>query len=422
MRLFFLWAAFIVGAWGVPFVNAAEPMDAIIAIVGDVPITQTQVERESKRLENLNEGITAREARQEALDELIDRSVQKQLAQRLGIHISDALLAARIEELQQELGFSNEAELGRIAADEFLMSYPMFRERVRDDMLIQALFFREVFSRTQVYKDEVNQFLKFETAIGNLREYHLRHILISVADDGTDIDEKQDLALSLQARAATGEDFAQLAREYSDGDAASSGGNLGFKKEEELPEAFVVELQNINEGEISEVINTSRGFHFLKLEATRGGNIREAITRLRISHVFLPLTEEAEARELWNTIKNEEDFIAAVGQHSVDEKSIDKGGDIGWFDEQDIPVYFADTVKQMKVGDISPPVKSPFGWHLLHLRDSKKEALNIQGLREQARRVLRERRALAQRDVWIRRLRADTYVRILDPTFEYTIR
>ena len=53
MRLFFLWAAFIVGAWGVPFVNAAEPMDAIIAIVGDVPITQTQVERESKRLENL---------------------------------------------------------------------------------------------------------------------------------------------------------------------------------------------------------------------------------------------------------------------------------------------------------------------------------------------------------------------------------
>lgn len=398
--------------------GAAEPINTIVAVVNEEPVTRLEVEQEARRLQAINEGLSEEKALNTALDELIDRRIQLQLARRLRITISDAAVASRLQELRRDYGLASEAALEGAVRERFLMSLDEFRDRLREDMQIQTLFYREVFSRTQAYEDEVEQFLKSQEQISSAREYHLRHIMVTVAADGSDLDEKRELIVSVHARLTAGGDFSELAVRVSDDDSAAAGGDLGYRKEGQLPEAFLIEVHNLSPGDISEPINTSRGFHLLKLEAVRGGDIRTQIRRLLLSHVFLPLEAEAQAQEIWQGIASEADFNRAVTEHSVDEVSIGRNGDIGWFFEDELPPYFVDTATQMAVGDISVPVKSPYGWHILYLRQEDTEAVDVQVLREQARQVLRERRALAQRDVWLRRLRGDAHVRILDATFQ----
>lgn len=404
---------------------AQEPpqsINKIAAIVNDDPITLLEIEREARRLRQNDATLPPPEARQTALDNLIDRRLQLQRARLSRIAVPDAALEVRLVELQQQFELPDEAALRQFAQDRFLMSYDKFRERVREDMQIQSLFYREVFSRTQTYEDEVDQFLKSQAGIGNLREYHLRHILISVAADGSDIDTRQELALSIRASAAAGADFAALARAHSNDEGAEAGGNLGYKKESELPAAFIAEVQNLAAGEVSQVIPTSRGFHLLYLERQRGGDLRESVRTIRLSHIFFSEDDLTLATQVRANIATVDDFTAAVRRHSIDEVSLDRGGDIGWFEEKDIPPYFIETAKTLKKGAISAPVSSPFGWHILYMADEKIEQFDIQRLRDQARQLLREQRALAQREVWLRRLRSAAHVRILDTQFTHTIR
>lgn len=402
----------------VPAAPASEPIDAIVAVVNNTPITRVQVMREAARLRRAE--VPADEAPQRALNDLIDRTLQLQRATLAGVTLEERVIAQRLAELPAEFGLKDAAALRRAVREEFLMTDEEFRARVREDMSIQALFYREVFLNTEVHEGEIDQFLKLEAGVAPQREYRLRHILLPVATDGADTAAQQQLAADLRQQAQDGADFATLARAHSHGTYAASGGALGYKSERALPSAFIAEVQNLAPGEVSQVIATQRGFHLLKLEAVRGGELSETVRRFRLAHIFMPHGMETLIQQVWRDLETPADFERAVREHSTDEVSQARGGEIGWFGEGDVPAYFATAVRALQPGEFSTPLASPFGWHIVQLMEVGEERVDLAELREQAREILRERRALAQRDIWLQAMRAEAHIRVLDPAFQYT--
>ena len=388
---------------------AAEKINAIVAIVNGEAITELDVKREEKHSPP-REGSP-----RTPLDELIDRRLQLQRAERFNIQVTDSELERRLIEIKRELGIENDNQLEIFAQKNYGLDKDRFINRVKEDLRIQRLFYQEIYSVTQVYEDDIRQFLMSETAVGHRLQYRLAHILIEYDED--DEEQRYKLAVSLHALASGGENFSDMAKVHSDGNQALSGGDLGYKSAAALPALFLEEAQNMEIGDISPLIETSRGYHILKLLARRGGDLKEQVERVRLSHIFLPLEDPEKVREIHLQVKNGKPFAEAVAEHSIDEVSIPKEGDFGWFLWEDIPPYFTEAVAKMSIGDISEPIESPFGYHILLMTEKKSSDIDMKTIRERAERILRERRALAQRDIWLRRLRSDAYVRVLDPDY-----
>ena len=398
-------------------------VDSIVAVVNDDVITRREVEREMLRVTN---NLRERElpipkpavVRREALDYLIERRLQIQLADNLGVQVPNEALEKELDRMRERLG--GEKGLRKTAREKFGMSHEEFYEWVRTDIRLQALFFREVYAQVRVSEEEVRRFLETETAVTATREYRIARIFFKLPkDDEAAAGEKRALAEQVRARALEGADFAALAREHSEGENAGNGGDLGFRAESDLPDIFVAEAANLADGEVGRILETGAGLHIIKLMERRGGGIREKSRRVRIRHILVP----AENRRLLENTRREiledgADFEELAGERSADRESADDGGNLGWLDEDKLPSYLAGPLEEMKVGDVSDLVESPFGWHLLRLEERDERELNAEELREQAREFLRERHAQARRKSWLRRLRSRAYVSVVDPAFQ----
>lgn len=427
MRNFFLsllWAA----SAAVSSASAAQGgevgVDSIVAVVNNDVITRREVAREMIRVaadlrdRNLPAPAEA-EVRLAALDYLIDRRLQIQLAERLGVQVPDDALEKELNRMRDRLG--GEKKLRETAREKFGMSSEEFYEWVRTDIRLQALFFREVYAQVRVSDEEVRRFLETEAAATTAREYRLARILLKAPAGGDDaaLAERRAFAERLRDEAAGGADFAELARKHSEDGRGDEGGDLGFRPERELPDLFVAEAANLAEGEVGRVLETGAGFHIIKLLERRGGELREKSRRARVRHILVP----AESKRLLENIRREiaedgADFAALAREQSADRESAKQGGDLGWLDEDKLPSYLAGALEGMAEGELSALTESPFGWHLFQLQKREVRDLNAEETRERAKEILRERHALARRKSWLRRLRGRAYVSIVDPAYQ----
>lgn len=393
---------------------AVEPINAIVAVVNDDAITELEVAEEARRIA-YDTDIGVAEARQRALESLINRHLQLQRADARRIDVPDEIVQERLDELAKELGAEDEQELQRIAQERFFMSYPQFIERVRNDIRIQSLYYRELYSKARVYEDEIDQYLRTETAAGARRQYRLGHILI--LKNGDDDNAQRTLAQQVRERALAGEDFVALAAEYGD-DEQTAADDAAFQYEEDLPQVFLETVRGLNVGGVGDLVETSRGFHVLKLLARRGGALRDKVERVRLSHIFLPPDAQAQARDIRRRLREEGlDFAVAAREYSTDRHSLEDGGDLGWFADNDLSPYFTAAVAGLRVGEVSEPTRSPYGWHLVLIADRRTDSLDMDLMRDRARRVLRDRRAIAQREIWLQQIRGEAYVHIFSAEF-----
>ena len=391
--------------------QAAQSLNQIVAVVNGEAVTSLEVEQGAKQLLASDDSLSEDAARRLILNDLIDRRLMLQRAELFGIRISDSLVDRRLAELSEEYQLNNEADLRRFAKERYGVSFDDLRDRIFDDLTIQALFYREVYLNTTVNEADLQQFLQVETDIGVKRQYRLGRIVINTDAVNADVDARE-LAQKIYARAVSGEDFAVLAAEVSD----IPDWDLGFRRSDELPRQYAAEAQNLKVGEVGPIVEAPSAYHILKLLDARGGGLRDTVRRVRLGHVFFPTTGAADAAEVARALTDGElTFDEAVKNYSEDPVSVEKAGDLGWFAEEEAPPYFAAAIAEMSEGDISAPIESPFGWHILHLSERQSDKLNMELMRDRASRVLRERNALAQREVWLRALRADSYVRITDP-------
>ena len=410
MRFFILvLCGLCVPAW------AAEKLNSVVAIVNNQSISRLEIDRraEEMRRQAAAEGqqLSEEEIRGQVLEALIFRLLQLQESRRLGGRIPESMAKKRLADLQAEWGIIGESALRAAVLERTGLGLDDFREKLREDMEIESIFYREVYSKIDVYEEEVEHFLRTESDFVSGREYRLRHILIPLADG-------KERAEEIRARALAGESFAELAREYSAGDNAPEGGDLQWRGAAQLPAPFVSAAQNLNPGEIGDIIATGRGFHLLQLEDARGGVFDADAKRLRIAHIFLEPDADDLAAEIFHRLEEGADFSDLAAQYSTDERSADKGGDLGWFLTGNLPDYFA-PVKNFAEGETGAPITSPFGLHLV--RVLAREDVDIESARGRARELLRERRALSQRLDWLHRLRNRAYVVIIDPAFGNSI-
>lgn len=412
--------------------TSAREADHVAAIVNSEPITASEVRARAasveRQLRARGEPLPPDDALlREVLELLIVERTQLQLAEELGIKVEEYALhqaeLAVAEQNQMEL----EPFLRRLAQEG--MDRERFRDQLRRDITLQRVREREVESKLRVTDRDIDEHLQnqpAQEAAAGPAELNLGHILVSVPEPATPDEVASRLARALRAseRAAAGEDFATLAREFSDGPERQQGGAMGLKPLERLPELFVESTAQLPVGGVTQPLRSGAGFHVLKVLERKlpksGADATVAQTRAR--HILLrvgrQMTQPAavEQMQLWRQqiTSGQADFAAIARQHGQD-NTAKSGGDLGWANPGVYVPEFERAMDELPVNGVSEPVVSRFGVHLIQVLERREVQLGPRERRDAARPQVREamlERAYAE---WARELRAKAYVEYREP-------
>ena len=403
----------------------AALVDRIVAVVNREVVTASELgERVDEAVRQLRRQNTPLPERalleRRVLERLVLDKAQLQLARDSGLRVDDAQLDRAIERIAE----SNKMTLAafRQALQKDGVPFDKFRDEVRAQIMITRLREREVDDRIEVSESEIDLYLEENKAGGAARnEYNLAHVLIRLPEQASPerIETARGRAEKARAEALAGADFARIAAAHSDAPDAIQGGVLGWRPEDRLPELFASALRNMRAGEVSEVLRSPGGFHVLKLIERRGAESGPTVAQSRVRHILVRTNEvvsEAEARRRLLDLRQRVvlggvDFAELARLHSQDGTAA-RGGELGWVLPGDTVPEFERAMGELKPGDISQPVKTTFGWHLIQVMERRQAGLTLERRRLQARQVLRERRADEAYDEWLRLLRDRSYVEI----------
>lgn len=399
--------------------------DYIVAVVNQEPITYTEVDKRVSRIQESSAPGTRLpafdELRRQVLDALIDEKVQVSYARVVGMNVSDAELDQAIENIAAQNQLTLNELRQRMAADG--LDYDRYRGSLREQILLQRLREREVTARIRLSEDEVTAFLATDPAAQTETALNLAHILIAVPERATQVQlaQLQTKAEDLQRRVAAGENFAQLAKQYSDdANTRNDAGAFGMREVSRLPELFVNAVQGLKVGQVAAVVRSNAGFHIVKL-LERESTAQATYTQQRARHILLRSTPQEDTASLVNRMKDirkqivggQSSFAQMARQYSEDGSGA-KGGELGWTSPGQFVPEFEKALLGLQPGQISEPVVSRYGVHLIQLIERREAQLSDAQRREAARSVLRERKFEAAYEEWARELRAAAYVEMRD--------
>ncbi len=417
-------AAIAAGAQAPPPPASARvvPVDRIVAVVNDEVITHNDLsERVSLVMRQLQRQggqlPSADTLTRQILDRMVNDLVQVQLAKETGIKVDDPTLDRTIERIAQENNLSVTAFRGALERDG--IRFPRFREDIRSEILLARLREREIDNSIVVTDAEVETELAREAreASGD-SEYNLAHVLVVVAPQSTpqQIEQRRRRALAALSELRRGTNFAQVAATYSDAPDALQGGNLGWRVTGRLPQVFLGAITRLQPGEVSDIIRSANGFHIVKLLEKRGRAAASGVQQTHVRHILLRAREglsEAEARQRLRGIRERivagGDFAELAKQHSED-ASASKGGDLGWIAAGDTVPEFERAMNALKDGEVSQPVQTPFGWHLVQVVQRRSEELSADRKKIAARQAIRARKADEAYQDWLRQMRDRAFV------------
>jgi peptidyl-prolyl cis-trans isomerase SurA len=414
--------------------TATRLVDRVVAVVNDEVITfnelQWRLQIAEQQLRRQNIAVPARAVlTRQVLERLIVDRAQLQLARETGVRVDDATVNAAIARIAEQNGMTLPVFRERLAKEG--VSFPRFREDVRDDIVMSRLRDREVDSRIQVAEGEIDNFLAEKTGVEvSTVEFNVAQILLRVPENASadQIDVVRRRAEELAAQVRDGADFAKLAASYSVAPEALAGGELGWRSAERLPTLFFEAIRNLKPGEIGPVVRSAGGFHVLKLAGRRSameGKLKSGpVQQTRVRHILLRVSEVtpesdvlrrlADLRE--RVVKGGQDFGQLARLHSIDPSST-RGGDLGWINPGDTVPEFERAMNGLAPGAVSEPVQSPFGWHLIQVQERRNEESPLERNRLAARQALRDRKADEAYQEWLQQLRDRTYVELkLDET------
>ena len=410
------------------------PLDAPAQRVSLVDRIVAVVNKEVITLSELNEAIGAaeRQLRRQATQAPARDVLERQLLERLILDKAQLQLAResgiRVDETQVDRAVQRIAEQNSLTLSDFRaalerdgIAFEQFRQDLRDQIILTRLREREVDDKIQVSDTEIDLFLEENSAQSAVRaEYNLAHILVRVPDQASPerIEAARAKAEKARAEAQSG-DFRAIAAAYSDAPDALQGGALGWRTGDRLPELFADAVTAMNPGQVSAVLRSSAGFHVLKLLERRGAVAPNVpITQTRARHILIRTSEtvsEADARRrllaLRERIVSGADF-AALARSNSDDSTAARGGDLDWIYPGDTVPEFERALQELKPGELSQPVKTPFGFHLIQVIERRSAELSPERRRLQARQALRERKSDDAFQQWLRQLRDQTYVEL----------
>lgn len=404
-------------------------LDAIIAVVNTEVITLRELEDRlqliERRMKSQNMQMPSRDVlKKQLLERMIVNRAQMQLAKESGIRIDDIMLDRAVARIAEQNKLSLQDFRDQIERDG--VSFARFREEIREEITLQRLREREVDNKLQVTESEVDNYLA--TSAGNAQaaedEINIAHILIRVPENASaaQIAERRQRADTALAQIKSGADFSKVAASFSDASDAMAGGQLGWRSPSRLPQLFVDATGKIKEGEIAPLARSANGFHILKLVGKRSvslvkGVASNMVQQTHARHILIKVNQvvsATEAKRKMAELKARLDNNAAkfedLAKLYSNDLSAGKGGDLGWIYPGDTVPEFERAMNALRPGQVSEPVESPFGYHLIEVIERKTEEISRERQRLIARQALRDRKLEDAYEDWLRQLRDRSYV------------
>lgn len=399
-------------------------MDRVAAIVNENVVTTSELDEQvamiTERLEQQRTALPDAEVlRKQVLDRLVVQEVQMQRANRVGIKISDEQLNAALADVAQRNNIRL-ADLPRALASQGV-DYASYRDNMRKEITLTSLRQRDVIGKINVTPRELEQFIERQKRMpSETMEYNVSHILIAVPQEAsqTQVDELSKRAQDIYVRSTGTEDFGRLAVAYSNSQTALESGSLGWRKGPELPTFFAEEIVKLKAGGISKPIRTPSGFHLIKLNETRDiSGSSKVVEQNHARHILIKpneLQDDATVKQKLTSIRERivkgEDFSAFASSMSEDPGSSVNGGDLGWNGPGTFVPEFEATLARLNDNDISEPIRTQFGWHVIQLLGRRSFDTTEEQMRNRAYNQLRESKADEETELWLRRLRDEAFV------------
>ncbi|HEX9179034.1 MAG TPA: peptidylprolyl isomerase, partial [Burkholderiales bacterium] len=355
----------------------------------------------------------------QVLERLIIDRAQLQFANETGLRVDDAQLDRALRRIAEDNKLS--IQQLREAVEKDGLPFAKFREQVRSEIVLSRLREREVDNRVVVSDAEIDQYLATQDAqSGKAVEYNVSHILVRVPEQASpeQIQAQRRRAEQALAEISSGKDFAQVAASFSDAPDGLQGGSLGWRAPGRLPSIFAEAVEKMRPGEVSPVLRSPAGFHIVKLVDKRGAETAMSITQTHARHILIKTSElvsETDARnrlvQLKERIENGASF-ADLARLQSEDGSAANGGDLGWISPGDTVPEFERAMDALRLEQISDPVQSPFGWHLIQVLERRSQDVTKDRQRLVARQAIRARKADEAYQEWLRQLRDRAYVEI----------
>ncbi|MET3431920.1 peptidyl-prolyl cis-trans isomerase SurA [Herbaspirillum seropedicae] len=404
-----------------------RPVDSIMVVVNNEVITRQEV---ADRLASVIKRMSAQNVqlppRDQLVRQLVERMIveraQAQMAKEIGIVVDDAMLDRAMQRIADQNKLSMAQFRTRLEAEG--MNYASFREEIRREILSQRLREREVDNKVVVTESEVDNYLAAEANAGGQRqELDIAQILIRVPENATpdQLAQRRERAEDVLRQLKTGADFAKTAAAYSDASDALSGGDLGWRPADRLPQLFLDGVAKLQDGQVSGLLKSGNGFHILKLVGRRTADGAQAaapaVQQTHVRHILIKVNQvvtAAEAKRKLTELKERLDHGSATFEELAklysNDLSASKGGDLGWVYPGDTVPEFERAMDQLKPGEVSQPIETPFGYHLIQVVERKTDDASKERTRQAARQAIRERKIEEATEDWMRQIRDRAYV------------
>lgn len=418
-------AQLLPGATAAPAAGANQPIDRIVAVVNDDVILQSELNEATRSVQQQYASQPGQlpppdVLQKQVLDRLILNRLQIQKAQDQGIHVSDADVDQAVNGVAQQNKMT--ADQLRAAVEHDGGSFEAFRQQLADQITVQRLHQSVIQDSVSVTDSEVTNLLSSPTYKAG--EVHLAHIQISTPSgaDASAIQATQAKAEQAVAALKGGMDFNAAAIRFSDASDALEGGDLGWRRMDAIPPAFVDTITAMKAGDVSPALRGPTGFNIIKLIGQREPG-RQVVTEyharqilIKPSELISPAQAEQKAQDIYNRIVNKhEDFAAAAKKDSADPTTANAGGDMGWFKQQDWGSTIAQQVDTLKDNQVSQPFQTEAGWHIIERLGTRQSDLTDQIARDEARQAIGSRKSEQVYDDYLRDMRSGAYISILVP-------
>lgn len=399
-------------------------LDRVVAVVGEEALMESELQDRMQmvRSQIKDRGLNVppdEVLREQVMERLVIDTIQLQLAEKNGLRIDEQTLSGTIDRIARQNNMTRNQFRQAIENDG--MTFAAFREQIRQEMLISQVRQRQVGQRIQVSQQEIDNYLSSPEALEEEgREFRVAHILIPVPDSPSpeEVASAQEKAKELLNEIRKEKNFQEVAVSASAGDQAFSGGDLGWRTALALPSLFADRVVTLKEGETAGPIRSPSGFHLIQLLETRGGS-KHLVEQTRARHLLLTpnaLRDEEATQalilQMRQRIQEGESLATLASEYSDDRASRQSGGDLGWVSPGQMVPAFEKAMQELEPGEVSQPVQSRFGWHLIEVEERRQADVTDTTRRQQVQQLLSERRFEEEVQNWLREIRDSTWVEI----------
>ena len=404
-------------------------VDTIIAVVNSEVITLKELEDRLKLIERRMQRekiqMPARDVlKGQLLERMIVNRAQIQLAKESGIRVDDIMLDRSVARIAEQNNLSIQNFRDQLEKDG--IPFSRFREEIREEIILQRLREKEVDNKLQISESEIDNFLAASAGKtqGAEDEINIAHILVRVPENASaqQIADRRQRAETAMAQLKSGGDFAKIAASFSDASDAMAGGLIGWRSLSRLPQLYVEVTEKLAPNEVSAVVRSANGFHILKLLGKRSASEVQSggarmVQQTKARHILIKVNQVVPASEakrklteLKTRLNNKAAKFEDLAKLYSNDLSASKGGDLGWVYPGDTVPEFERAMNALQPGQVSEPIESPFGYHLIQVVERKTEEISRERLRMTARQALRDRKLEEAYEDWLRQLRDRAYV------------